>query len=333
LAGPIAAERLGIPWAALVLQPITFLSTYDPPVIAPAAWLRHLYPLGRFPFQAAMALGRAQLARWAEPMVALRKRVGLPTTAKNPLLVGQFSDYGTLALFSRAFATPQPDWPSRTCQTGFVFYDRLGIGLAPDANGESGLKDFLDEGPEPVLLTLGSSAVMHPGQFYSESVQAAQKLGLRAVLLVGPQAASDWNHLPSSMFAAGYVPFSEIMPRCALTVHQGGIGTTAQALRAGRPTLVVPWAHDQPDNAERLRKIGVSRTVPRSKYRAERIARELDTVLKKASYAEKARTVADQIAKENGTAAACDAIESLIASSVLSDALCGQRPDSQRTPR
>ncbi len=329
-AGPIVAERLRIPWAAVVLQPMAFLSKYDPPVIAPAPWLRHWYGLGTF--EAARRLAVLRMAKWAEPIEALRQRVGLPMSTKNPMLGGQFSELATLALFSRSLAQPQHDWPSHTYQTGFVFYDQPGVGMPGAQKVDEGLWSFLENGPAPVLFTLGSSAVMHPGQFYHESIRAAEELGVRAVLLVGWQAADSWKNLPRSIYAAGYVPFSEIMPRCAATVHQGGIGTTAQALRAGRPTIVVPWAHDQPDNAERLRKLGVSRTLGRGQYRARRVARELRDILGEPTYCDKAKAVADQISREDGTARACDVIESLIESCAPGGEPYGLQRDFRQRP-
>jgi UDP:flavonoid glycosyltransferase YjiC (YdhE family) len=111
------------------------------------------------------------------------------------------------------------------------------------------------------------------------------------------------------MFAASYVPYSEIMPKSAATVHQGGIGTTAQALRAGRPMLVVPWAHDQPDNAERLCKLGVGRSVPRARYTADRAARELSALLNNDSYCNQALEIGAKVVAEDGTADACRVIE------------------------
>jgi UDP:flavonoid glycosyltransferase YjiC (YdhE family) len=95
--------------------------------------------------------------------------------------------------------------------------------------------------------------------------------------------------------------YSELLPRAAATVHQGGIGTTAQALRAGRPMLlVVPWAHDQPDNAERCRKLGLSRTVSRDQYRWEVVKSNLDRLLGDVRYACQAREMALRLEKEDG---------------------------------
>ena len=105
---------------------------------------------------------------------------------------------------------------------------------------------------------------------YEESIKAAQKLGQRAVLLIGKtDKVPEVND--RSIYITDYAPYSELLPRAAATVHQGGIGTTAQALRAGQPMMIVPWAHDQPDNAERCRKLGVSRTVWRKLYLANKV--------------------------------------------------------------
>jgi UDP:flavonoid glycosyltransferase YjiC (YdhE family) len=106
-----------------------------------------------------------------------------------------------------------------------------------------------------------------------------------------------------------YAPFSAIFPRASVIVHQGGIGTCGQALAAGRPMLVLPFAFDQPDNAARLQRLGVARTIPRREYRAGRVYSELDQMLRDPSYAAKTAVVAGIIANENGVRSASDAIE------------------------
>jgi UDP:flavonoid glycosyltransferase YjiC (YdhE family) len=241
----------------------------------------------------------------------LRKRAGLPAAKRNPLLDG-FSPFGTLALFSTTFAQPQPDWPNNVQVSGFVYYDRLGEIAGAPQDDISEVEDFLRNGPPPLLFTLGSSAVMHPGEFFRESIVAVHALGARAVLLAGAGRSEIHNPLPDSILVAGYVPFSKIMPRSAAIVHQGGIGTTAQALRAGRPMLVVPWSHDQPDNAERLRRLGVSRTIPRNRYYAPRVADELRALLTDTSYEQQSSDIAAQIEREDGLTNACNAIEAAL---------------------
>ncbi len=309
-AGPIAAEFLKKRWLSVVLQPMVFFSTFDPPAFGQAPWLKHFYRLGRWSPRLVHQIAKRQVRRWSKPIHDLRRRLGL-RRMKNPVFEGQFSSDGTLALFSRHFANPQPDWPRRVTVTGFVFYDRLGIGLVSNSvsNGQA-LTEFLAGGPPPVVFTLGSSAVMHPGSFFAESLGAAEQLGVRAVLLAGRFAPPP--RLPPSIFVTDYVPYGQLLPRAAVTVHQGGIGTTAQALLAGKPMLVVPWAHDQPDNAERVRKLGVGSTLNRARYTGARAAAAIRQLLDQTHYAESAARLRNCLVEENGRAAACDRIEAVI---------------------
>jgi len=213
-----------------------------------------------------------------------------------------------LALFSHYFGEKQPDHPAKTVVTGFPFFD-----------GEEGqppphdLVKFLDEGKPPLLFTLGSSAVWIAGDFYTESIEAAVSLGQRALLLAGEDAPRlRARGLPPGIGAFDYAPHSLVMPRAAVNVHQGGVGTTAQALRAGRPMLVVPFAHDQPDNARRCVSLGVARTISRSAYSRGRVAKELARLLDDPSYVSHAARVGADIRAERGTVTACDAIEALL---------------------
>lgn len=230
---------------------------------------------------------------------------------------GQFSPFGTLAWFSKHYASPQPDWPARTRITGFPFYDQLGAGMGrwqPNGDGDAGgLARFLAEGSPPVLFTLGSSAVMQPGSFYRESFEAARRLRIRAILLAGALPRESFPQpLPESIHIASYAPYSEVMPRCAASVHQGGIGTTAQALRSGKRMIVVPWAHDQPDNAARIERLGLGRTIPRQRYTATRASTELKALLGDSRYARNAERIGSEIAREQGIENACSAIENFL---------------------
>lgn len=310
-AGPLVAEVLKLRWLSVVLQPTLFFSAFDPPVLPGAQWARQFYGLGPAFFQTLMKLGRLRINTWLTPMLRLRKRLGLSSVSRNPVLEGQFSPFGTLALFSQHYAQTQPDWPAATKICGFVRYDKRGEGFG-HAIG-SGLSEFLEKGPPPVLFTLGSSAVMHPGTFYTESLAAVRKLGVRAILLIGqPERPLLPATSPDTICVADYVPYSEVMPRVAATVHQGGIGTVAQALSAGRPMIVVPWSHDQPDNAQRCAKLGVSRTINRSRYTGATAAKELDRILGNPSYLENAVELAGKLRTENGLQTAADAIEKFL---------------------
>lgn len=316
-AGPVVGEHLKLRWVSVVLQPMAFLSRYDPPVLPPARWLRKIERLGPGVVGAVLNLGKRSAASWARPVAALRRKVGLPAASANPIFEGQFSPFGTLAWFSEAYAKAQPDWPAGTRVTGFPFYDQLGAGFerwSSDADG--GLKEteqFLADGSAPILFTLGSSAVMEPGSFYRESFEAARRLGKRAILLAGALPRESFPQpLPNSIHIAAYAPYSQVMPFCAASVHQGGIGTTAQALRAGRPMLVVPWAHDQPDNAARVERLGCGRTIPRHHYTAASAIQELKRLVTDGSYSLNASEMGRKIAGEDGIETACSAVEALM---------------------
>jgi UDP:flavonoid glycosyltransferase YjiC (YdhE family) len=157
------------------------------------------------------------------------------------------------------------------------------------------------------LFTLGSSAVTHPGTFYEESAEAARRLGVRAVLLTGIKTmpGNDLVHVEE------YASYSAIMPLVSAVVHQGGIGTVAQTLRAGKPMVVVPWAHDQPDNGYRLEGMGVGRVLARNRYTAGRVAGVLKDLLG-GGYGARAGEVAREIGREDGLGAACDRVEGVL---------------------
>src|SRR5262249_35831552 len=96
-------------------------------------------------------------------------------------------------------------------------------------------------------------------------------------------------------------------------VHQGGVGTTAAAMRAGRPMLVVPFSHDQPDNAERLRRHGVARVLARHQVSAASLTREVAALLADETLAGRAQAMSQRMRDEPGAAGAADAIEGLLA--------------------
>jgi UDP:flavonoid glycosyltransferase YjiC (YdhE family) len=211
-----------------------------------------------------------------------------------------------LALFSEIFAKPQPDWPPQTKITGFCFYDGHHPTQIPDE-----LLRFLDNGAPPIVFTLGSSAVWVARDFFQESIEAAKRLGRRAVLLIGDERNLP-PMLPEGVIAVDYVPYQSIMPRACAVVHHGGVGTTSHGLLAGVPTLIVPFAFDQSDNAEHARKVGASRTLYRNNYQATRVADELYQLLKHPSYARRALEVSRQLKQEDGPGRAADLIEQVL---------------------
>lgn len=306
-AAPIIAQREGLPWVSTVLAPMSFFSSHDLPVFPPMPWAKRLE---RIPGAAAtlVALARRVTRDWGEPVFALRRELGLPRGG-DPIFEGQHSPRMVLALFSRLLARPQPDWPANVRITGAIPYN------GPDSQRpvSAALEEFLDAGSPPVVFTLGSSAVGAAGSFYRESVEAVRRLGVRAVLLVGPHRENrPRGPLPAGVMLEEFATHAAIFPRASVVVHQGGAGTLHQGLRSGRPTLVVPFAHDQPDNAERVKRLGTSRTLPARRYTAERAENELRILLEDGAYRLRAEAAAEVVRKEDGVRNACDAVEEVL---------------------
>lgn len=306
-AGSMVAEKLGIPWVLCCLAPTAFFSVYDLPVFPTFPWLSKLRLLGQPANSLVLKLAQFTTYAWAEPARQLRQELGL-APRPNPIIGNKFSPYLNLALFSPLLAQAQPDWPANALLTGFTFYDGETATLAPE------IEAFLQAGEPPIVFTLGSAAVYSPGRFYEDSIQAVQRLQRRAILLIGQNPPPA--NLPPSIAAFDYAPFSAIFPRSCLIVHQGGIGTTAQGLRSGQPTLVVPYSHDQPDNADRLARLGTSRTVYRQKYNSTTAVQALQELLTNPRYGQKAQSIAAQLQSENGVQSASNAIEKIISCEV-----------------
>ena len=296
-------ELTGIHWITTTLSPLTLFSFHDPGIYPGAAFLEYLRPMPALFHRAILGIARMTIQNWFEPYREFRRGLGLDPD-HDPVFFDKFSEQLHLAMFSRAFAPPQPDWPPQTVQTGFCFYD----GQEDEGKMPDGLRAFLDNGEPPVVFTLGSAAVMDAGNFFDESAKAVKLLGRRAVLLYGRDNEPP-KGLTDDIVGFEYAPFSRIFPRAACVVHQGGVGTTGQALRAGVPHLIMPYAHDQLDNAMRCRRIGVGDVINRDRYDADRASKMLAEILSNPKYAKNAAEKRAIVENERGAEAACDAIE------------------------
>ncbi|HEX5633981.1 MAG TPA: glycosyltransferase [Gemmatimonadales bacterium] len=304
-AGPVVAAATGMPWASAVLAPMSFFSPSDLPVFPPAPWLKRLE---RVPGAATLLVRLVQSVTrgWMEPVRALRRRLGLPPGG-DPLYGGQHSPALVLAMYSRLLGAPQPDWPPNVRITGAIPYNGPDEAALPPE-----LEAFLQAGEPPVAFTLGSAATAAAGAFYEESIAAARHAGRRAVLLVGRHPENrPRGPVGDDVLVVEHAPHVALLPRCAATVHQGGVGTLHQALRAGRPMLVVPFAHDQPDNAYRAARLGVARVIAPARYRGATAGAALRRLLEDAVTVARAREAGSAVRGEDGVAAACDAIEAL----------------------
>ncbi len=305
LATPLVAEQKKLTWASVALAPLSFLSIYEPMEIPGHPFLSKFTYSSQWLRKLIGGLGRKLSQSWVTPYYDLRRELGLPPGG-HPLFEGQHSPQLVLGLYSKLLGAPQPDWPANTRITGYCFHDRKEghETLSP------GLAKFLDAGAPPLVFTLGSTAVLNAGGFYEESAAAARALKRRAVLLCGktpPKGiAGDDVHLEE------YAPYSQLFPHAEAVICSGGVGTLGQALKAGVPFVAVPFANDQPDNAARCGRLGVSRALPRDRYSRSRAAEVIGGLLSDPQAKPKAQECAKVIAGENGVSAACDALEALL---------------------
>lgn len=299
-----AAEKHGVPCAAVGLAPLVWMSRHEPLIgtpITPADPPRWLY-------RTTHRLIRPMLRKlYDKPINAVRAEFRLPPV-RDAFLAETHAGDVTLGLWSTHFRGPLADDPPNSHICGFSWFDahKDHDHLTPD------VESFLNEGEPPILFTLGSTAVFVAGPFYEAAAEACRRLGRRGLLLIG-RAEHAPKHLPPGVRTFTYAPHSIVMPRAAANVIHGGVGTTAQALRAGRPMIVVPFAHDQFDNAARAVRLGVSRTVKRSRLSADTMEAALRAVLDSPDVASRARTLGAKIAAEDGAVRAAEIVEQTFA--------------------
>jgi rhamnosyltransferase subunit B len=294
----VVAELAGLPWATVTLAPGVVPSAYS----LPGAQFGRAGkgPLARMRNRVIWRAGKWCTRQMVDPVVnRLRNEHGL-----RPIRDAVFEAHSprlNLQLYSRHFAAPPPDWTGEKRQAGFCFYDPPGPVLPPE------VERFLQDGEAPVLFTLGSTAVKNPGTFYQIAVDVCQRLGVRGLLLIGAEENRP-ARLPSGVLAVNYAPYGLLMPRVRAVVHQCGIGTLAQSLRAGLPSVAVPFAFDQPNNARRLEELGVAELVlPRARQERRMIQALEDLLAGPASL--RARDLGAAIRAEDGVGQACAILE------------------------
>ena len=314
-------ERFGGRFATMHLAPTTVRSGLHPPRLPGVPPFHRLPAFVRERFYKHFWNGADRYV--LDPMLrdvnALRREVGL-----GEPIVGLMGDYFhapglSLCMWPEWFAPPADDWPAQIRLCGFPLYDeRETSGLAP------GLRGWLDAGDAPVAFTPGS-AMIFGRRFFEAAVGACERLGVRGLLLSRHGEHVPLN-LPSGVRHEPFAPFGELLPQCRAIVHHGGVGTLSQALAAGVPQVIMPMAHDQPDNAERLERLGVARSLRPRRFTARRLSSRLRVVLH-SDVQDRARDLAARIERDAGLERACDAVERLqpVPSSVGKAALAAGR--------
>ncbi|NLX22390.1 MAG: glycosyltransferase [Phycisphaerae bacterium] len=298
-----AHEKTGIPLATVHLQPASFRSIYEPPMICGLPLLRRIPKAccrAVFMLVDLLVVDRLLLKMTND----FRAQIGLRPI---PRFVSTWwnSPQRVIGLFPEWFAKPQPDWPSQTRLTGFPLYDAEDAEPMP-ADAEA----FLQAGDPPLVFTPGSP-IRGVDWFFQASAEACRLLGRRGLLLTQYPEQIPAN-LPDGVRHYPYLPFGRLLPRCAAIVHHGGIGTMAQALAAGIPQLLMPSCNDQPDNAMRLTALGGADQISPDAYQAPRVAHRLKRLLESREVLATSRTLADRICSEDPLGKTCSLIEALL---------------------
>ncbi|MFI5315402.1 MAG: glycosyltransferase [Myxococcota bacterium] len=232
-----------------------------------------------------------------------RQRVlGLPP-GKNPFAALASERWPTLYGFSRAVVPRPADWGSQIELTGYWFLDR-----DPSWRPPAALEAFLAAGPPPICVGFGSMPSPDPGALTREVVRALALSGQRGLLLSGWGALAD-GELPETVLRVESAPHDWLFPRMAAVVHHGGAGTTSAALRAGVPSVVLPFIADQKFWGARIAAIGAGPPAfSRRGLRAEPFAEMLRDLAGNPRYREGAKRVAGELAAEDGVARAIAAL-------------------------
>ena len=302
LGARVAQEKLGVPLATVHLQPAILRTNHDVPRL-PGSPLRPWQP-GWMKRAMWWFADRAIVDPALAPGVnAFRAEFGLPPVRR---IMNDWwnSPQRVIGLYPDWYGPPQPDWPEHVRLTGFPLYDERGLEPMPEP-----LLRFLDAGEKPIAFTPGS-AMWQGRAFFDAAVGTCRLLGRRGILL-SRQRGHIPPGLPPEILHVEYAPFSELLPRVAALVHHGGVGTTSQALAAGVPQLVTAMAHDQPDNGERLSRLGVGRWVWVSRFKPKPAARLLGELLGSPSVAGACAAVRERMKQSHGIDEACELLERL----------------------
>jgi UDP:flavonoid glycosyltransferase YjiC (YdhE family) len=303
---PVVAELTRLPWATVSLAPGVVPSAHSLPGANFGRAGRGFIGRGwnQFIWSAGQRISRTMV----DPVVnRLRAKHGL-----SPVRDAIFEAHSpalNLQLYSEHFASRPPDWSAEKRLAGFCFFDPPGATLPPEITA------FLDRGEPPILFTLGSVAVQKPGAFFQSAVEALQILGLRGILLIGPEKNRPAD-LPDTILAAPYAPYGLLMPRVRAVAHQCGIGTLSHTIRAGLPSVACPFAFDQPNNARRLEELGVAEIVLPHQRTSRLIARALLRLLL-GDASTRAQRLGELIRTEDGVARACAILENVFSSGGL----------------
>lgn len=291
------AEALGVPSAALYLQPLAPTGDFAPPVLT-------LRSFGRLGNRAMWRMGALGEKVYLPQVNQVRRDLGLPEASRQSYQARRDALWPVLFGFSEHVVPRPSDWRAGLRMTGYWWPPE-----PADVTPPASLAEFLADGPPPVFVGFGSTASATGDRLSRIAADAARRAGLRVVLQSGwAGLRSDEDHV----LTIDAVPYSWLFPRMAAVVHHCGAGTTAAGLRAGVPAVPVPGIMDQPYWAQRLVRLGVAPDMRRRPdLDVDWLAGALRTATSDPGYRDRARELSALLAEEDGAATAARAIEEL----------------------
>ncbi|MEU0402065.1 glycosyltransferase [Streptomyces sp. NPDC006197] len=301
--GQVIADGLGLPSRGVYLQPITPTGAFPPPVLGIRSFGAAGNRLAGWAVNEALGLVFARAARLVE------RRHGRPhrrfPTRRRPR---EQQNWPVHHGFSPLVVPRPTDWRPGLTVGGYWWpYTSPTVELAPK------VRRFLDSGPAPVFVGLGSPTVPDPRRVSDLIVRALRKAGLRGVIQSGWSGLGADNNDGDDMLTIGEAPHSLLFPRMAAIVHHAGAGTTAAGLRAGVPAVPMPVWFDNAFWASRLTALGVSPgAVPLRQFTTpDRLADTLVAATRNPSYRQRAAVLAERLGEEDGVAPVREALENL----------------------
>jgi len=305
IAGYTVAEALGIPGIPTAVAPYHATRTF-PSIITPSLPLKGALVnrlSGTAAIQVLWMMFRSHMNRWR----AARPGMG-PLPWWNPLQEISRAGIPWLYGFSPSVIPAPADWPRTAAVCGYWF-----TSTGPAWKPDPALADFLDAGPAPVYVGFGSMVGSDPGKTVEKVLEAVRLAKVRAILATG-WGGMQHAALPTEVFPVESVPHDWLFPRVSAAVHHGGAGTTAATLRAGIPSVVVPYFYDQFFWGARLQALGVgSAPVAQKHLEPARLAEAIRTVTGTPSVGERARAIAAEIGREDGVKVGVRVVESYLA--------------------
>lgn len=283
------ARRPGLRVVAAWLAPQNLRTCHDPMMVGPLRIPRWL------PMALRQRLWQRVDRRFIDPaplpeLNAARQVLGLAPVLHFMPHLQTLADQ-SITLFPRWFAPSAPDWPQPMLRGSFPLFEPPGhVDLPADVLA------FLSSGTAPVVVTLGTFQ-RHGEAMLTTVVNAARALGRRTIVLAAQREQLQMTAAADLMWQP-YLPLNRLLPFSAALVHHGGIGTTAEALRAAVPQLILPWAFDQFDNAQRVLTLGAGLTLPSRRLRPQRLQRALGQLLDSPTFARACRSAARQLSAD-----------------------------------